>query len=1103
MAANHQRDRKSPSQPQPGIPATTHSSSQSVQPLKNKKTAHVAPLQSSTLVPFQSTMLQTKHSTWTPVLHKPSNEQLYVERRDLIGHWFDMWTDLQRKRFLRYILGRCKRNQINFLHKFFNDNIPVTHADFTKYLPRFLSLYIFSFLDPRSLSRAGMVCWHWKFLTEQDTLWMPKCIRQGWFLPYTPKVNEYGSWKLHYIKCLQSLDVAHPKDKTDLYGRQSDGSRFLSEEELEKKRRALELKNADKKATMVWRERPPWLDPDPKPGDLIQSQNLLIASANPKIDPTRVRGHLRSFTEPSGRHIEYGLDASGRKLHHRSTTEGEQMLGSDQKKLSSVVAEEAFEDRGDAVEQPWPSPQRSTSVYRRKDLSGGGGDYTISRSSGTFSPPAGSKVHPKAQDIRAVLISSNVPAYEILCASIKPYVTCLCYDYDSTTMEALQEQVEDALTGVRAKSVAIITRGLDEVNLVKNVSLSNKSLEKPELKQFFEILSTLMVTASEGAHLDIFAPLAATERGSALETDLSRLTGVQVTSPDVIGNDPFMHVCSGVWSSNPEKDVLPPFLYFEENKLRLWQVEALRTQEAIRVCRENMERFYQNKMGSRLARVTGEAVLESLQEEKEDVADKLIPALKKAVEALSEEEKESVDPVEFVSEYLANLKGKLPSTSIKSADKMGRGQKEMTSNLWEKDFKAETQEARLSETNSAAEEIEEESIADDLELGSDFGQSEKLMKFTSTKPHKPMGTTASMKPQGLGTYNKRKMDEEILEPMDRKSSFSQIVRSEKDFVNVLDILHDVFMKKLQSALNSNKAITSLPNIDLMFSDANVLRNVHRPFLEELESRLTEWNSQQCVGDCFIKLQSKLKAYTNFHNNYPVILSTIDKCREQEPSFRAFLKRHNRTPETRMSTLQELFLILSCRIQDYIRLLTHQEHCTPVDHADRADLSSAIRTFQDLQERIDQNRRRGETERSLKLLQKKILGCPNLLEANRHLIREEHVAQLRQEAINISTVPFQQIQNLCLFLFNDALMVTVECKQHIPYTREVCTIFKFQAAVSLTKLRVEDVPDSRYASNVFLLKTPKRQWLCSLPTYSTKLSWITILEETIHAAMDVD
>lgn len=55
----------------------------------------------------------------------------------------------------------------------------------------------------------------------------------------------------------------------------------------------------------------------------------------------------------------------------------------------------------------------------------------------------------------------------------------------------------------------------------------------------------------------------------------------------------------------------------------------------------------------------------------------------------------------------------------------------------------------------------------------------------------------------------------------------------------------------------------------------------------------------------------------------------------------------------MCTIQELYLVVSVRIKDYVRLLIHQEHCTPVDHADRDDLALAIKTFQDLQEKFDQ------------------------------------------------------------------------------------------------------------------------------------------------------
>jgi hypothetical protein len=40
-------------------------------------------------------------------------------------------------------------------------------VDFSTVLPRFISLYIFSFLNPKDLCAAAQVSWPWKFLTEQ------------------------------------------------------------------------------------------------------------------------------------------------------------------------------------------------------------------------------------------------------------------------------------------------------------------------------------------------------------------------------------------------------------------------------------------------------------------------------------------------------------------------------------------------------------------------------------------------------------------------------------------------------------------------------------------------------------------------------------------------------------------------------------------------------------------------------------------------------------------------------------------------------------------------------------------------------------------------
>uniref|UniRef100_A0A8C4R708 Coiled-coil domain containing 28A n=1 Tax=Eptatretus burgeri TaxID=7764 RepID=A0A8C4R708_EPTBU len=125
-----------------------------------------------------------------------SDMQLFAERCALVCNWFDAWNEEE----------RCS---------FTFANVPPERADFSTLLPRALSLRILGFLSPRDLSRAAQVCWRWRFLAEQDVIWAPKCVNQGWFLPYSPCETEFGAWKRHYIQCVTSLDWTHPpQDQT-------------------------------------------------------------------------------------------------------------------------------------------------------------------------------------------------------------------------------------------------------------------------------------------------------------------------------------------------------------------------------------------------------------------------------------------------------------------------------------------------------------------------------------------------------------------------------------------------------------------------------------------------------------------------------------------------------------------------------------------------------------------------------------------------------------------------------------------------------------------------------------------------------------------------
>lgn len=55
------------------------------------------------------------------------------------------------------------------------------------------------------------VCWHWKYLTEVDQIWMPKCCRLGWVLTFSPSPYEAGVWKRLYIENIMALKCLTPK----------------------------------------------------------------------------------------------------------------------------------------------------------------------------------------------------------------------------------------------------------------------------------------------------------------------------------------------------------------------------------------------------------------------------------------------------------------------------------------------------------------------------------------------------------------------------------------------------------------------------------------------------------------------------------------------------------------------------------------------------------------------------------------------------------------------------------------------------------------------------------------------------------------------------
>ncbi|KAG5441514.1 F-box only protein 16 [Clonorchis sinensis] len=217
-------------------------------------------------------------STWTPLNDAALNSQIFQERRQLLSSWFSKWTDRQRRQVILDILPLCTTKQMEFLENAVRDKIPKHSIDFTRVLPRVLNFYIFSFLDPRSLCRCSQVCWYWKYLTEANELWAPKCIRRGWNLLGTKNISQPGIWKMHYVEKVihlkaswpikaAALEIMDQLDKVERDAREQLDSRSKKAKTEILPRRFIPQKDRNEPDPGSTRKPVPWRGPDKRPQD--------------------------------------------------------------------------------------------------------------------------------------------------------------------------------------------------------------------------------------------------------------------------------------------------------------------------------------------------------------------------------------------------------------------------------------------------------------------------------------------------------------------------------------------------------------------------------------------------------------------------------------------------------------------------------------------------------------------------------------------------------------------------------------------------------------------------------------------------------------------
>uniref|UniRef100_A0AAV2L610 F-box domain-containing protein n=1 Tax=Knipowitschia caucasica TaxID=637954 RepID=A0AAV2L610_KNICA len=549
--------------------------------------------------------------------------------------------------------------------------VPVTRADFTAVLPRFLSLYVLSFLSPRDLCSAAQVCWTWRILTEQDCLWVSRCVAKGWFLPYTPGPKEYGAWKSHYVACFRSMDFPSPREAETLCGalNQRGGGATDQDEPKEREERARERRvrhllrqRVQHHKGEALRTRPPW----GSSVSLVRPTKTSVLCPGPVLCPTVDEGHrdtpsARSVALSSDRH---SLDPRPLLLLSDALPAYEVALGGVRAEVLSLLFDHRLSLT--ALLARVDEALRGRRALRLGVLAPGGTDsLRLLRSQYHLictqthcgqGPGVSDSLWSGARGVRLTVVRLTVVRGQ-----------------GSQTHCGQGPGVSDSLwSGTRGLRLTVVRLTVVRLTVhYEGSEITEQTVLAPESRDFWEKMCSRVVPKEEGGGIDIFCPLAAAAAGLSLMQTLTSLTGLDVCAPMGLCSSSFQNIL-GEWcdsslspctsSVSPQQTPLsppsppsPPLQYLHSGALQAWCTQGLWLEDYLRELRVSAGRQLQSLSVQSRGRALGQYFQETIYPQTPPLSRTLNPVLTAALRKTANQEES--EQLNFLACFLTKRMG--------------------------------------------------------------------------------------------------------------------------------------------------------------------------------------------------------------------------------------------------------------------------------------------------------------------------------------------------------------------------------------------------------------------------------------------------------------
>eukprot|EP01135_Chromosphaera_perkinsii_P008619 Nk52_evm61s1401 gene=Nk52_evmTU61s1401 len=987
-------------------------------------------------------------------------DAVFFERVQIAGGWYDQWNDVQRKRFIKMIIDRSRGAQLTFMFDNLSERTRFyCTSDFAEVLPRHVSLRIFSYLDVFTLCRCSRVSWLWKCLTEDDSLWKPTCHPSKQARIST----RYGNWK-HLFRChaegeyISSATLPHMRssgpgkkgfDDVDCFGGGNKSQRIGW--------RCYATKGTSPRKS--WQYSTPRGPPSgggrkgataPSSPSSTNRNGGSISRSNSNGNNTvpRSRGELhksKTATSPSSGSVggvRRGNSSNGSRLTvSRRNLEGDEETSTGRKKKPNSKTSSASSNLpqpSDVHRQHVEENFLESGLYKRMT-------YKAGEEAGSGSiryPPSVPIINTLTSPVTQADLGKDVVDLE--CPRI--------------LLISSKVQAPDLLLGGARFDIVSIPYDHDSTTLQILVARIKKALNgrKSESIGLFCHTEPGIIELTHESKVDIEYLKSPDIQAffKKLVAFLAKNGRIDIFSSNVASSDEGLELIDRLERLTHTQfptmeDITPNCLdvdtrgnnivkrYFCPSKFTYWTSAAAAVDEAIGITKDNLHSMLRKHKRNIAKKLTGEIITKAMASSSLSALIDVTPELTEALQALSADNPEN--PKEYLVQYLTN------PDSLNSKGAVKKGEK--------------------------------------FHPTASYGTSKAK-------------TLSLIHEVTLPSYSHRQQKKQGMECR-RFQIAQELASSEEIYIRDLIVLQQVYVKPLILSLQ-NYPIISKVNIKLIFGDIESIASVSKQLMENLDSRVKTWGDQQCIGEVFLSLMGHFKVYTNFINNLPVALRTVDKCEQESSLFRAFLAQCRSKPETRGMDLGDYLNLPLKRVGSYLFLLGELMKYTPTPHMDFEHCKRSVAQMKDLIRYINDAKVSAERRRKMIIIQQKIANCPKIIEPHRRFIASNEFAELvfldcysnvPDETVN----RYQYVQDVTLYLFNDILMVCQRTLQRRPFEPSAAAVDEYQTHVPIGSIVVSNINNNDDVRNIFKIEAPNKSWILQSSTSQEKEEWLNVMK----------